>query len=64
MVHTEYLWGLLACRQWTPISLYNPAMRADHHRCSICLPRHDYVSAGVYFVTLYTHEFLSLFGQV
>jgi len=36
----------------------------EHHRRSIRLPGYDYSQAEAYFVTLVTHERLSLFGEI
>ena len=40
---------------------YNPSF---HHRQSLRLPGYDYSQAGVYFVTIDTHQRAQLFGEI
>lgn len=40
---------------------FNPGI---HHRRTIRLHGHDYASAGIYFITICTHERQALFGVV
>lgn len=41
--------------------IYNPDI---HHRRSVRLKGYDYSQAGLYFVTICTHQRLSLFGEI
>jgi putative transposase len=45
----------------TKIMTYNPDI---HHRRSIRLKSYDYSQAGLYFVTICTHQRLPLFGEI